>query len=191
MTSVKQETPPPPSSPQAPRRSFMTAVLAGTIGAIVGLVPLVSGLIMFFDPLRRKGAAGNFQRVTTLGALSNRPQLFPISQDRVDAWNFYPDEPVGAVYIRRIGEQPPKIQVLHATCPHLGCAVAFSAEGNKFQCPCHNSAFEIDGAMIQPCASPRDLDELNWKLVNANGQEEVWVEFQNFKTGIAEKQVKA
>ena len=39
------------------------------IGAITGLVPLVSGLIVFFDPLRRKSRASEFLLVASLNAL--------------------------------------------------------------------------------------------------------------------------
>jgi len=41
-----------PSQPE--RRSFLKEVAAIVIGAVTTLVPLASGLLVFFDPLRKK-----------------------------------------------------------------------------------------------------------------------------------------
>ena len=51
----------PESPPDHPdRRSFFKEIAAILIGAVSTLVPLVSGLVMFFDPLRKKAKAGDF-----------------------------------------------------------------------------------------------------------------------------------
>jgi len=197
--SVKPPQNPAPAKPTnaspvtgvPPRRNFLTAAAAAVIGAIVGLVPLVSGLWVFADPLRKKSAAGKFVRVAALDSISTQPQLFQVIADKVDAWNLYPQVPIGAVYIRRLDTDPNQFQVLNATCPHAGCAVSFTKESDKFLCPCHNSAFEVNGETIDPCASPRRLDELTWKIEDEKGQKSLWVEFQNFHTGREEKKVKA
>jgi cytochrome b6-f complex iron-sulfur subunit len=36
---------------------------------------------------------------------------------------------------------------LSTTCPHLGCTVEVTADG--FVCPCHNSRFDQNGAVLQ------------------------------------------
>ena len=41
-----------------PRRGFLKRFSAGVIGAVVGIVPLLSGIAVLFDPLRRKAAQG-------------------------------------------------------------------------------------------------------------------------------------
>lgn len=46
---------------------------------------------------------------------------------------------------------------LYRQCTHLGCAVPWDAEQQKFVCPCHGSNFEQDGAVLNPPA-PRPLD---------------------------------
>ena len=56
-----------------------------------------------------------------------------------------------------------------------------------FKCPCHNSSFSIDGAIIQPSPSPRAMDTLEAKV---DGQE-ILVQFQNFYTGKTDKVPKA
>ncbi len=42
-------------------------------------------------------------------------------------------------------------------CTHLGCAVPWIAERNRFECPCHASVFDRTGQVIQSPA-PRALD---------------------------------
>jgi cytochrome b6-f complex iron-sulfur subunit len=42
-------------------------------------------------------------------------------------------------------------------CTHLGCSVPWIENEMKFACPCHGSAFDITGKVIDPPA-PRALD---------------------------------
>lgn len=46
---------------------------------------------------------------------------------------------------------------LSQRCPHLGCRVPFCESSGRFECPCHGSVFDIDGAYITG-PSPRGLD---------------------------------
>jgi Rieske Fe-S protein len=56
---------------------------------------------------------------------------------------------------------------------------------NGFFCPCHNSTFKLDGAIADSKSpSPRAMDSLP---VEIRGGKEVWVKFQNFRAGLAEK----
>lgn len=186
MMSPKQPVVPPAGPPETKsRRSFFTKLAAGAIGALVALVPLAAGLATYFDPLRRRGGGSRFVRVTPVDAIPSdgRPALFRVVMDRVDAWTEYENEPVGAVYLRRVDG---KVEAFNAVCPHLGCFVSLGEK--RFQCPCHNSAFEFDGQRVDPASSPapRNLDVLavdETKLA----QGEVWVEFRNFIAGKPEK----
>ena len=125
---AKPLTATPPREPARPataaRRGFLTRTGAIVAAGIAGLVPIFSGLIVFFDPLRRNGHAGKFIRVATLDAVPDDgiPRQFPVIARRVDAWNDSL-EPVGAVYLRRTqGQETPECWT--ATCPHAGCFVA-------------------------------------------------------------------
>nr|WP_319401630.1 Rieske (2Fe-2S) protein [uncultured Carboxylicivirga sp.] len=44
-------------------------------------------------------------------------------------------------------------------CTHLGCAVQFNQNENRFLCPCHASAFDKHGEVLSPPAT-RALDIL-------------------------------
>jgi Rieske Fe-S protein len=169
------------------RRGFLVQAGAVVIGGIVGLFPFLTGLAVFLDPLKRKSKAGEFIKVATLDDVptDGTPRPFSVMSDRTDAWNHYPNEPVGAVYLRRTsdGEKP---QAVTATCPHLGCFVDFNVAKGNFHCPCHDSSFQSDGARINPesCPSPRDLDALEVEVRDNN---EVWVKFEKFVGGKEEK----
>ena len=166
------------------RRGFVKALLASVIGGILGLIPIAAGLTVFLDPLRRKSAGGGLLRVTTLEALPDDgvPRKFPVLATRVDAWNKFSQSPIGAVYLRRTGNQ---VQAFNVVCPHAGCFVDFLQERGVYLCPCHNSTFTVAG-QIGDRSSPaaRGLDSLE---VEVRKGAEVWVKFQNFQAGRAEK----
>src|SRR5436190_21614225 len=92
---------------QPDRRGFFKKTFATVIGVFSILCPVVSGLTVFFDPLRRKSSTSGAVRVTTLKALpiDGVPRIFRVVADRVDAWNKFPQGPVGAVHLRRSGEK--------------------------------------------------------------------------------------
>ncbi len=46
---------------------------------------------------------------------------------------------------------------LSLRCTHLGCSIAWEEKQNRFICPCHSSAFAINGEVLNPPAS-RALD---------------------------------
>jgi menaquinol-cytochrome c reductase iron-sulfur subunit len=180
-----------------PRRSALAAMAAIVIGSIVSLIPLGAGFLFFLDPvLKRKragqGAAGEgerpFRRVASLAALpaDGTPVQVPVIADLTDAWNREANQPVGAVYLRRTGNE---VECFNAICPHAGCFVAYAADRKVFQCPCHTSSFRLDGERILPSPSPRDMDGLKVdeeKLKDG----EVWVQFVNYYPGHAQREEK-
>ncbi len=174
-----------PSQPCPPvgRRGFFKSFLATVIGAVLGVVPIAAGLQVLLDPLRRKTGTSSAIRVASLEALPDDgiPRKFPVLADRVDAWNKFTQIPIGAVYLRRIGNQ---VQALNAVCPHAGCNVDFLQDKNSYLCPCHNSTFTVAGQIGNPSSpAARGLDSLDVELRG----NEVWIKFQNFEAGRSEK----
>ena len=167
-----------------PRRDFLKKASAVVIGGVITAVPIAAGIRVIMDPLRQKAAGGQRVKVTTLDSLpkDGEPRKFAVLASRVDAWNRFPDAPVGAIYLRRTGENG--VEALNVVCPHAGCFVDFRADKKDYYCPCHNSSFAIDGKIADPKSpAPRGLDTLKAELKG----NEVWVEFQNFRTGMKEK----
>ena len=181
------------------RRTFLSQLLAGTIGAVVGLVPVLSGLIFFLDPLFRRGRSsrsdgsggaaskkdseGFIKLPVTRGLLpkDGTPQQVTVEDDLVDAWNKFPNVPIGSVWVR-VSESGDVI-VFNTICPHLGCSVEYRNVETDFYCPCHLSAFKLDGTKDNPIP-PRDMDSL---AVKPDTGDEIWVQFKNFRGGISEK----
>jgi Rieske Fe-S protein len=168
------------------RRNFLVKTAAAITGGIAAFIPFAVGLFTFADPLRRRanGNGAGLVRVTTLDAVPDDgvPRQFAIVADRTDSWNRFPNQPIGAIYLRRKpGEKAPV--AFNAICPHAGCFVDYAAERNLFQCPCHNSSFQLDGSIIQPSPSPRDMDELACEVRTVEGRQEVWVQFHDYLPG--------
>lgn len=193
--------PAPPQSPaseqpnEPPRRNILAAFAAVVVGGIVGVVPFAAGLATFLDPLlRRKNAGANEsarppRRVASLAALptDGTPVQVPVIADLTDAWNREANQPIGAVYLRKVDD---KVECFNAICPHAGCFVAYAADRKVFQCPCHTSSFELDGQRIGNSPSPRDMDPL--KVDEAKLKDgEVWVEFVNYYPGKEHREEKA
>ncbi|MBN1910800.1 MAG: Rieske 2Fe-2S domain-containing protein [Pirellulales bacterium] len=174
------------SKPNEPRRGFLAKMAAVVLGLVAIAVPGAVGLITALNPFRQKGAGGQFFRVTTLDVLpeDGTPQRFPIISDRRDAWTLFPDEPIGFVYLRRV--KPDEVKALNVICPHAGCFIGYDAKANGFLCPCHVAHFDLDGRRTDEHShSPRDMDTLDdVEIRNGN---EVWVRFENFKNGTADK----
>ncbi|MBI2825732.1 MAG: Rieske 2Fe-2S domain-containing protein [Planctomycetia bacterium] len=196
MTASLSTQPPARSTPRAPasgddRRGFVAKATAVLIGGLLVVFPFLAGLRVFADPLRRQGGRGVFLKITSLDSLADdgTPREFPVIADRRDSWNSYPSEPIGAVYLRRI-EGPAKVEAFSVVCPHLGCFVGFIRERDIFRCPCHTSAFALDGAVISG-PSPRGMDKLECQVRTEGGRDEVWVKFENFYTGRTEQVAKA
>jgi menaquinol-cytochrome c reductase iron-sulfur subunit len=168
------------------RRGFLEQAAAVLLGGAALLVPGVTGLVAFLNPLRQKSQSGQWMRLATPDTLpaDGTPQRFPVLADRDDAWNYFPNEPIGSVNLRRAATGVEALQVI---CPHAGCSIGLQSapEGNKFVCPCHLANFDLTGKRTDAVsASPRDMDALDAEIRNQN---EVWVKFQTFRLGIAAK----
>lgn len=61
----------------------------------------------------------------------------------------------GQFYLTRLDDGG--FLALHRKCTHLGCSVPWDADQQRFACPCHASAFDIRGDVVNAPA-PRPLD---------------------------------
>ena len=182
---------------QSDRRDFLKKACCVAMGGALGAVPVAAGVGFYLDPLVRApkgGQAGLKVRVATLDALPQDgvPRQFKVLASQVDAWMKTPETPIGAVVLTRTNDPQKPVRAFNVACPHAGCFVAYVAKIPDYSpdtpgyfCPCHNSSFKLDG-QIARAGSPaaRGLDELECFVQNGN---EVWVLYQNFQAGTAEK----
>lgn len=163
------------------------------LGSIIGAVLTIPGIGFILSPILRKTDAEDgestgdgFQALAKLSDLQEViPKVFPVLGKVKDAWVQYPEEPVGSVWLVRKGEA---VNAFSAECPHLGCAVSLGPDGNSFFCPCHTSAFTLEGKPNNP-VPPRAMDSLEvvLKQTPASDETEIRVKFQRFRTAIPEK----
>ena len=144
------------------RRGVLGAfVVAGA--ALLGAVALVPGLGALLDPLlRRRAGSGGFIAVGEASVLrDDRPVSLPVVGEWRDAWSRDPRRELGTVWLQKQGEGD--VLAMTAECPHLGCKIGLHPEGESFACPCHESAFALDGS-VQDGPSPRAMDRLEARV---------------------------
>jgi len=153
------------------------------LGGCALAAPIGAAIVVLANPLRSKGVPLPV-RITTLSALAvnGPPKFFQVVTERRDAWTKFPAHAIGAIFLRRTGEN--EVMAFNAACPHLGCAVEYRAARGAFYCPCHNSEFATTGEVRGTSPSRRGLDTLPAEVREEGA---VWVYFENFKAGLARK----
>ena len=181
-----------PPDPRDGRRRFLEKVTLG-VGALTtaGIVAGPAGMAL--HPLLGDGEAAPetgppFLPVGSVDrfAVGAAPARVVLKEDSRDAWLSRRGVPVGSVLVQRTDAVT--FRVFSGVCPHLGCAVGYRPDADSFLCPCHQSSFQLDGALRhKPDGSsnpaPRPLDSLEWR-VRAGRLEVAWV---RYKTGTSEK----
>ncbi len=181
-------SPAPESGSNDARRSFIAKMSAAVLGGFALVVPALTALTAYLNPVRQRSPGGEFFRLTALATLpeDGTPRRFPVITDRRDAWNRYPREPIGAVWLRRTGDQQDPVAAFQVVCPHAGCIIGLDTtpDGVRFFCPCHVAGFDLEGRRTdRPSPSPRDMDRLEVELRDG----EVWVKFENFILGTSQQ----
>lgn len=125
-------------SPETNRRDFLKVAWLG-LGALA--LAEAGGMAVAFSIPRL--AEGEFGGVLTAGAVEDFPpnSVTPFNQ--------------GRFYLSRLADGG--FLALYRKCTHLGCAVPWDAPKGQFLCPCHASAFDARGEVLNPPA-PRALD---------------------------------
>ena len=178
-----------PLSPEqeAARRDFLKVSVAAGVGACAIGAPVCAAVRLIMAPAFAESAAGKFYPLANLDSLTERPQKFAIVDDKKDAWTTLPQQKIGTLFLRKIGDT---VQAFHSLCPHAGCMIQVGIKKNPktgtdeelFSCPCHSAHFDLDGNRLDGVA-PRNLDALEVKVEEGR----VFVKFENFTFGIADK----
>jgi Rieske Fe-S protein len=171
----------PSSDAPVERRDFLKGAACTVLGGACLLGPIAAGVTVLVQPLRLKGPP-LVVKLTPLDTLPvGKPRLFQVVAERRDAWTQFPKQALGAVFLLRKTDE--EVVAFNASCPHLGCAVEYRSETKAFYCPCHDSNFSREGAVVGQSPSLRGLDTLEVEIRDRD----VWVKFLSFKTGVREK----
>jgi Rieske Fe-S protein len=166
------------------RRRFLAklnVIIGGAIGAVMA-VPVL-GYVLF--PVKRRIVVTPDAAVPVAN-LDDIPRDRPIRVPLVvpeerDAWSAVRNVTLGSVWLRRTGDK--EVLAFTATCPHLGCSVELAEDATAFHCPCHNSAFDLDGKHVDGPAL-RGMDQLDASIDG----DKVLVKFARFKSNTAAKE---
>jgi cytochrome b6-f complex iron-sulfur subunit len=132
---------------QPSRRAFLWKAWIGL--AALGIAETVWVALSFLRP--RKPPVQESAAVVTAGPVDS------FSPGSVTAF------PQGKFYLARLEDGG--FLAVSRECTHLGCTVPWVEEENRYVCPCHSSAFDIRGEVINPPA-PRALDLLEVRIEN-------------------------
>ena len=138
------------STPESPtRRSLLGKIWVG----LGGLVLLEGVWIVtdFLKPRKRQGTDETAETLIVAGRVEN------FDPGSVTAFQ------QGKFYLARLDDGG--FLALHRECTHLGCTVPWISAENRFVCPCHASAFDIQGQVLSPPA-PRPLDLFAVRIEN-------------------------
>jgi Rieske Fe-S protein len=169
------------SNPSKDRRRFLRFATKLLL-TVIGLLLLIPAVIYLGFPLRRRQGEG--EAFQNLGPLSDLPanewQLLSIEVESKSGWEKSTSR--RGLWVRRQPQGEPAVTVLSSICPHLGCPTNWHPDQAQFLCPCHKGTFNADGRPVGG-PPPRGLDRLEWEV--RGGQ--LWVRWQDFKIGVAEK----
>ncbi len=144
------------ASDTAGRRDFLGTVSFGAM--VSGLVAGYGAFVAFIGRYLFPADVGseNWQFVTTLESLRQGESL-P-----------YTTATGAKVVIARQskGDSVDSFIALSSVCPHLGCAVHWESQNNRFFCPCHNGAFDASGKATEgpPAAANQELSAYPLKV---------------------------
>ncbi len=175
--------------------------ISRVIGWTCALIVAIPGISFITAPLRRRSSNDAIQqRVAKLKNLRvGIPTQVAITGGRQDAWVRYDEEVVGRAWVVRetdesVKPEETRVRVFSTVCPHLGCAVQFD-DKRGFNCPCHKAFFELTGKPVADAElgyknpTPRQLDDLDCRIVEDEESGEWWVEvkYETFEHGLTTK----
>ena len=141
MMTKKKSKPSSENQQNHSRRSFLNILWIGL--GIVALAEFIVVAVAFLRPGKSKANQGGDDRVITGGPVDK------FAPNTITAFVR------GRFYLARLKDGG--FLALSSKCTHLGCTLPWVEKEKKFVCPCHASAFDITGNVINAPA-PRALD---------------------------------
>ncbi len=140
------------------RRSVLIILIYGLWAAMAMAVALPAAAYLLLPPkLRREKEWADAGDVTKLDV--GEPVELVFRRNKLDGWRLISEK--STVWVVRKNES--EFVAFAPQCTHLGCAYHWNEPSRHFICPCHTSAFSMDGRVLSGPA-PRPLDQYEWKV---------------------------
>ncbi len=146
MTTDEQHRQAPPDTPESPRRRTLFNRLWALLGllACIQLGWLTTSIL---KSRKARNSAASARRFIDSGLVDS------LGSGEVKAI------PEGMFYLSRLENN--RFIALSRNCTHLGCALSWNEQEQKFVCPCHGSTFDQTGVvMTAPAIRPLDFFEV-------------------------------
>lgn len=163
--------------PDQGRRNFLLLIPLGIFAGMFGAI--ATAALRFLRPAATTQEA-KWLNVAPLAQLTGeRPIMQSVIAEHSAGWASTLEEHFVYVLPQR------NHQVLSSICPHEGCNVTWREDANQFACPCHDSFFSADGAVLSGPAR-RGLDPLPTREENGMLQ----IRYQFYVNNTEERQVR-
>lgn len=147
-------------TPTTSRRGFYSVFINGLMGLITAALAVPAAAYLLIKPKSKKGS--EWVDAADVNALPvGQPQEVVFRRSRVDGWRVL-NEKATAWVVKMDGGN---VVAYSPSCTHLGCAYHWDEQTKNFICPCHTSAFSIEGKVLAGPA-PRPLDRYVTRLDN-------------------------
>ena len=148
----------PAAERQSTRRAFYIRFIYCAMSAVGAALALPAAIYLLFPPKARKETEW-----VNAGDLSSIPIGTPtevsFERKRVDGWKVTTEKATAWV----LKKSNNAVIAYTPQCTHLGCAYHWDDGSHTFVCPCHTSAFSLDGQVLGGPA-PRPLDRYMVKV---------------------------
>jgi menaquinol-cytochrome c reductase iron-sulfur subunit len=135
-----------------PRRSFFPLLINVLGAAMASVVAFPAAAYLLLKP--KSGESEDLVEIADVAQLRpGEPEEVVYFRTRVDGWKRVREKATAWV----VKKDEESVTAFAPQCTHLGCAFHWESDHQSFVCPCHSSAFGLDGEVLAGPA-PRPLD---------------------------------
>ncbi|MBI1895476.1 MAG: Rieske 2Fe-2S domain-containing protein [Acidobacteria bacterium] len=129
--------------PRPTRRALYVSIIYGLWSLITAALAIPAGIYLLFPPRTKKApewlVAGDVSHLRI-----KEPEEMVFRRTRVDGWKITSEK--STAWVVKLSEQT--LVAFAPQCTHLGCAYHWDERQKNFLCPCHNSSFSVEGAVL-------------------------------------------
>lgn len=149
-----------PTAPGASRRGFYLTFIYG-LWSLIGAALAAPALLYLLLPPRVRRESEWIEAADVTKLPPEVPVEVVFRKNRVDGWKITSEKETA--WVVKLSDR--QTVAFGPQCTHLGCAYHWDEAKSEFICPCHNSVFAMNGAVISGPA-PRPLDRYETRIEN-------------------------